>query len=79
MLREDFIRALFVEGGLLIGRVFMQEPALPEQTGLHVLDYERASEVIELLKMSGISILLLPPKMSHMDRSLRCALADISL
>ena len=70
---EDFIRALFVEGETSLGRVFVHEPALPEQTGLHVLDYERASEVIRTAKGIGISMCYCRHKMAHMDRVLRCA------
>lgn len=43
---EEFILSLFVNGETQIGRVFVQEPMLPSGNGVHVLDYERASEVI---------------------------------
>jgi ferredoxin len=66
---EDFIKALFVDGETSLGRVFVQEPALPEQTGLHVLDYERASEVIRTAKAIGISQCYCRHKMGHMNRA----------
>jgi hypothetical protein len=44
---EDFIKDLFLRGNTQLGRVFVQERTLPDKTALHVLDYERASEVIK--------------------------------
>jgi NAD-dependent dihydropyrimidine dehydrogenase PreA subunit len=66
---EDFIRALFVDGETSVGRVFVQEPALAEQTGLHVLDYERAGEVIRTARAIGVSMCYCRHKMAHMDRA----------
>jgi ferredoxin len=66
---EDFIKALFVDGETPLGRVFVQEPSLPELKGLHVLDYERASEVIRTATRIGISVCYCRHKMEHMDRS----------
>src|SRR5512140_1372718 len=43
---DEFIRALFVNGETQLGRVYVHEPALSLDNALHVLDYERASEVI---------------------------------
>ncbi len=55
---EEFIRALFVNGETQLGRVFVQEPMLPEtaDNALHVLDYERASQVIQTATHRGIGI-----------------------
>ncbi|MBI5249307.1 MAG: 4Fe-4S dicluster domain-containing protein [Desulfomonile tiedjei] len=66
---EDFIRALFVDGETSLGRVFVQEQALPERVGLHVFDYERASEVILTAKGIGISMCYCRHKMAHMQRA----------
>ncbi len=66
---EDFIKALFVEGETPLGRIFVQETSLPQQDGLHVLDYERASEVIRSASHIGISTCYCRHKMSHMDRA----------
>lgn len=66
---EDFIKALFVDGETSLGRIFVQEPSVPEQYGLHVLDYERASEVIRTATRIGISTCYCRHKMSHMGRS----------
>ena len=43
---EEFIRELFTRGETQLGRVFVQEPVLTSAQAAHVLDYERASEII---------------------------------
>jgi hypothetical protein len=44
---EDFIRELFTRGETRLGRTFIHEPVLSKENALHVLDYERASEIIK--------------------------------
>ena len=58
---ETFIKALFTHGETQLGRVFVHEPSLTTENALHVLDYERASEVIRSASHSGGRHLLLPP------------------
>jgi len=65
---EDFIKALFVDGETSLGRVFVQEEALPQDCGLHILDYERAGDVIRTAGGIGISMCYCRHKMTHMDR-----------
>jgi ferredoxin len=65
---EDFIRDLFTEGETQLGRVFVNEPALSEENALHVLDYERASEVIETARHRAIGICYCRHKMEHVGR-----------
>ncbi|MCX6574610.1 MAG: (Fe-S)-binding protein, partial [Candidatus Aminicenantes bacterium] len=43
---EEFVRDLFGLGETRLGRVFVNEAAVPAELSLHVLDYERASEVV---------------------------------
>ncbi len=50
---EDFMEALIAQGDTQLGRVFVNEPVL--QPEAHVLDYERASEVIKTTSHMGIS------------------------
>jgi hypothetical protein len=50
---EDFVRELFTEGETQLGRIFVQEPMLDPDEGAHVLDYERATEVIETASHIG--------------------------
>ncbi len=66
---EDFIRDLFTQGETQLGRTFVHEPALSEQNALHVLDYERASEVIKTASHRGIGICYCRHKMEHLDRA----------
>lgn len=66
---EEFIRALFVNGETQLGRTFVQEPMLSEDNALHVLDYERASEVIQTASHRGVGMCYCRHKMSHLDRA----------
>ncbi|MGO8822860.1 MAG: 4Fe-4S dicluster domain-containing protein [Desulfomonilaceae bacterium] len=66
---EDFIRALIQDGETQLGRVFVQEPALGEQNAIHVLDYERASEVIRTATHIGVSMCYCRHKMTHLERA----------
>jgi ferredoxin len=62
---DDFIRELFAQGETHLGRAFVQEPALAEANVLHVLDYERASEVIRTASAIGIGTCYCRHKMEH--------------
>jgi len=64
---EDFIRELFTRGETQLGRTFINEPALSEQNALHVLDYERATEVIKTASHRGIGVCYCRHKMEHKD------------
>ncbi len=66
---EDFVKALFTQGETQLGRAFVQEAALSAEHALHVLDYERASEVIRSASHRGIGLCYCRHKMQHMDRA----------
>ncbi|MBU1172873.1 MAG: 4Fe-4S binding protein [Proteobacteria bacterium] len=66
---QEFVLSLFAHGETQLGRVFVQEPMLPEDNGVHVLDYERASEVILTASHRGISICYCRHKMQHVGRN----------
>ncbi len=66
---EDFVRALFAGGETQLGRTFVHEPALSEENALHVLDFERASEVVRTATHRGISLCYCRHKMEHMGRA----------
>ena len=66
---EDFIKALFVAGETQLGRAFVHEPALPADRGIHVLDYERASRVIQTASHIGIAMCYCRHKMGHVGRA----------
>jgi ferredoxin len=65
---EDFIRSLFANGETQLGRVFVNEPALSNENALHVLDYERATEIIETATHIGVGLCYCRHKMEHMGR-----------
>lgn len=64
---EDFIRELFTRGETQLGRVFIHEPVLSNENALHVLDYERATEVIKTASHMAIGTCYCRHKMYHMD------------
>jgi len=66
---EDFIKALFANGETQLGRTFVHEPVLSSENALHVLDYERASEVIRTATHRGIGVCYCRHKMMHMGRN----------
>lgn len=66
---DDFIRSLFLQGETQIGRIFVHEPALDYSYELHVLDYERSSEVIKTASHIGISVCYCRHKMRHLNRA----------
>ncbi len=66
---EEFIRDLFATGETQLGRVFVHEPVLSNENALHVLDYERASEVIRTATQRGIGVCYCRHKMQHVDRN----------
>jgi len=66
---EDFVRALFAGGETQLGRTFVNEAALPAENTLHVLDHERASEVVQTASHIGIGSCYCRHKMQHMGRA----------
>jgi ferredoxin len=66
---EEFIRNLFVRGETQLGRVFVHEPVLSNENSLHVLDYERASEVIRTATHRGVGLCYCRHKMMHVGRN----------
>ncbi len=66
---EDFVRALFTEGETQLGRAFVDETVLTEEQSLVVLDWERASQVIQTASHRGISTCYCRHKMTHLGRA----------
>jgi NAD-dependent dihydropyrimidine dehydrogenase PreA subunit len=66
---EDFIKTLFTDGETQLGRVFVQEPVLSNDNALHVLDYERASQVIHGAFCRGIGVCYCRHKMQHLEKA----------
>ena len=68
-IEEDFIRQLFLTGKTQLGRVFVQERILSGEHALHVLDYERATEVINTATDIGIGLCYCRHKRLHQGRA----------
>ena len=66
---EEFIKSLFTDGETQLGRVFVQEAALTAENSLHVLDYERASEVIQTASHRAIGVCYCRHKMEHVGKN----------
>lgn len=71
---EEFIKALFTHSETQLGRTFVQEAALSDENALHVLDYERASEVIKTATHRGVGLCYCRHKMHHLDRACKAPL-----
>jgi ferredoxin len=65
---EDFITSLFTRGETQLGRIFVHEPVFTSDHALHVLDYERATQVIKTASHIAVGICYCRHKMHHMDR-----------
>lgn len=66
---EDFVRELFTKGETQLGRVFVNEPVLSVENALHVLDYERATEIIKTASHIGVGMCYCRHKMEHLGRA----------
>ena len=69
---EDFIKNLFVDGQTQLGRVFVNEPVIAigaDDHALQVLDYERASEVIQSASHIGVGLCYCRHKMEHLGQN----------
>lgn len=63
---EDFMRDLVMGGDTQMGRIFAHEPQIPDEYALHVLDYERASNVIDTASHIGVSMCYCRHKKQHL-------------
>ncbi len=66
---DDFVRELFTTGETQLGRAFVDERALPPELSLHVLDHERASEVIRTTAPMGVSLCYCRHKAQHVGHA----------
>lgn len=51
---EDFVKDLFFATETKLGRVFVQEPVLTSDKMTHILDYERATHIVEEASYIGL-------------------------
>lgn len=66
---EDFIRDLFLTGDTQVGRIYVNEEVLSNENALHVLDYERASEVVYNASAIGVGVCYCRHKMQHLRKN----------
>ena len=62
---EDFVKELFFSTETRLGRVFVQEPVLTNDKTNHILDYERATHIIEEAKYIGVGTCYCRHRMYH--------------
>ena len=62
---DDFATALFADGKTPLGRVFVQEETVSDESSLHVLDYEKATAVIEEADEIGVGLCYCRHKKMH--------------
>ncbi len=62
---EDFVKELFFSTETRLGRVYVQEPVLTNDKTNHILDYERATHIIEDAKYIGVGTCYCRHRMYH--------------
>ena len=62
---EDFVKELFFSTETPLGRVFVQEPVLTNDKTNHILDYERATHIVEEAKYIGVGTCYCRHRMYH--------------
>ena len=62
---EDFIKDLFFATETKLGRVYVQEPVLTNDKTNHILDYERATHIVEEAEYIGLGLCYCRHKMFH--------------
>ena len=65
---EDFIKELFYSTETKLGRIYVQEEVLTNENEVTILDYERATHIIEESKHIGISMCYCRHRMSHVGK-----------
>ena len=71
---EDFVRELFLKGETQLGRTFVHEPVLSSDNALYVLDYERATEVINTATHMAVGLCYCRHKMKHLGKACQAPL-----
>lgn len=66
---EDFIKDLFFSTETKLGRVYVQEEVLSNDNEVSILDYERATHIIEEAKHIAIGMCYCRHKMQHMGKA----------
>jgi ferredoxin len=66
---DDFITSLFLTGKVQTGRMLVQEEALSIEQSLHVLDYERATAIIDGATDIAVGLCYCRHKRAHQGRN----------
>ncbi|MFO7660839.1 MAG: hypothetical protein R6V77_07995, partial [Candidatus Cloacimonadaceae bacterium] len=66
---EDFIKDLLLGSETRLGRVFVQEEVLSNDNAVHILDFERASQVIQTATKIGVGMCYCRHKMQHLGKA----------
>lgn len=66
---EDFVQQLFLTGRTQLGRVFVQEDVLSSEHVLHVLDFEKATEIIDAASDIGVGLCYCRHKRYHQGKA----------
>jgi NAD-dependent dihydropyrimidine dehydrogenase PreA subunit len=66
---DGFAKDLFLSGETRLGRVFVQEAVLPENTTTEILAYERAGAVIQNAACIAVGLCYCRHKMHHVGRA----------
>lgn len=64
---EDFVKDLFFASETKLGRVYVQEPVLTSENTNYILDYERATHIVEEANFIGLGTCYCRHKMMHAD------------
>lgn len=68
-IEDDFVKSLFTTGETQLGRAFVHEPSLTPDVSLHILEYERASEIIKTASHRAIGVCYCRHKMEHLGKA----------
>lgn len=78
--QEDaFVTDLFTGGDTRLGRTYVNENVLSNENSLHILDYERASEIVKTASAIGIGTCYCRHKMQHVGKNCQAPLDDICM
>lgn len=66
---EDFIKSLFLDLDTKLARVLVQEPVLITEKANHILDYERATHIIEDAQYIGVGLCYCRHKNYHLGKA----------
>jgi ferredoxin len=71
---QEFVRALLTEGKTRQGRILVSEEEIAPAHAIHVLNYERGSELIQGARKIGVGTCYCRHKMRHLGRACSAAM-----